>query len=158
MDIESLTIIKGIEKIQEYSLFKGLSFEETRILANICRLVNKHEGEIIIEENSVGNAMYLILEGEAIVFQGESDPRRKVAILKPGEIFGEMSLIDDVLTSSSVAPIGEMQLLKINKGDLAKLMRANDRIAAKIYRSFCMVLADRLRKTTRRISEEQVNG
>ena len=91
MKIESLTIIKGIEKIQEYSLFKGLSFEETRMLANICQLITKHEGEIIIEENSIGNALYLILEGEAVVLHGEGDSLRKMAMLKPGEIFGEMS-------------------------------------------------------------------
>lgn len=153
IEIEGLTIVNGIEKIQECYLFKWLSFEETRMLASICNLIYKNDGEIIIEENSIGQGLYLVVKGEVKVFKGEGETAKTLAILKPGEIFGEMSLIEDMVTSSSVSAIGETQLLKIDKRDLEQLMNENDAFAAKVYRSFCMVLSERLRKANQKLKE-----
>lgn len=151
IEIEGLTIVSGIEKIQEGFLFKGLSFEETRMLAGICKLVNKSDGEIIIEENSIGQGLYLVVKGQVKVFQGEGASEKILAMLKAGEIFGEMSLIEDMLTSSSVSSAGEAQLLKIGKRDLEKLMEDNSVFTAKIYRSFCIVLSERLRRANQKL-------
>jgi CRP/FNR family transcriptional regulator len=158
IEIEGLTIIDGIEKLQEGFLFRGLSFEETRMLAGICRLLKKKNGEIIIEENSIGQGLYLIVKGKAKVFKGDGGVESTLAILGPGEIFGEMSLIEDALTSSSVSSVGETQLLKIEKRDLERLMNENDRFSSKIYRSFCIVLSERLRKANQKLKQAGTDG
>jgi CRP-like cAMP-binding protein len=157
-EIDGLTVVKGIEKIQESSLFVGLSFDETRLLANICRPVFRKDSEIIIEENSIGQELYLVVKGEVRVFKGEAGNEKTLSILKPGEMFGEMSLIEDMLTSSSVVAIGDTQLLMIDKKDLEKLMAGNDQIAAKIYRSFCIVLSKRLREANQKLKEVSSDG
>ncbi len=158
IEIEGLKIIDGIEKIQECSLFKQLSFEETRMLANICTHVYKTDGELIIEENSLGEALYIIIRGEVKVFQSDGGEETLLAKLKPGEMFGEMSLIEDELTSASVVSIGDTQLLKINKRDLEQLMNTDNKLAAKIYRSFCFALSERLRKANQKLKEREGNG
>jgi CRP/FNR family cyclic AMP-dependent transcriptional regulator len=156
--IEGLTIVDGIEKLQDCFLFKGLSFEETRMLANICKPVHKSDGDIIIEENSLGQGLYLIIKGKVNVFREESGTKKTLAILEAGEIFGEMSLIQDMLTSASVSAIGETALLKIDKIDLEQLMESNHLFAAKIYRSFCIVLSERLRKANQKLKEVNPDG
>jgi CRP-like cAMP-binding protein len=158
IEIEGLTIVNGINKIQECFLFKGLSFEETRMLASICKPINKSDRDIIVEENSLGQGLYLIVKGKVQVFRSKDETKRTLATLKEGEIFGEMSLIEDMLTSASITSIGETQLLKIDKRDLEQLMDKNHLFAAKIYRSFCIVLSERLRKANQPLEEEKANG
>ncbi len=154
MEVEDLTIIEGIEKIQEGLLFRGLSFDETRMVARISELVEKRDGETIIEENAIGEGLYLIVGGAVrVLHEGKI-----LSELGEGELFGEMSLIDDVLTSARVVAVGDVRLLKISKLDLDRLMKEKDRLATKIYRSFCMVLADRLRKADRMMRGVDDNG
>jgi CRP-like cAMP-binding protein len=154
MEVEDLTIIEGIEKIQEGLLFRGLSFDETRMVARISELIEKRDGETIIEENAIGEGLYLIVSGAVRVLH----ERKILSELGEGELFGEMSLIDDVLTSARVVAVGDARLLKITKLDLDRLMKEKDRLATKIYRSFCMVLADRLRKADRMMRGVDDNG
>lgn len=158
IEIEGLTIISGIEKIQEGELFRSLSFDETRMLADICSLVDVHDGDIVIEENSIGRALYLVVDGEVEVFKGQGEDRKEIAVLRPGELFGEMSLIEDRLTSTSVSSRGNTRLLRVDKLKLEQLMEKNDRLAAKINRSFCVVLSERLRKANQKLKEVDVNG
>jgi CRP-like cAMP-binding protein len=158
IEIEGLTIVNGINKIQECFLFKGLSFEETRMLASICKPIIKSDSDIIVEENSLGQGLYLVVKGKVQVSRGKDETKRTLATLKDGETFGEMSLIEDMLTSASVTSIGETQLLKIDKRDLEQLMDKNYLFAAKIYRSFCIVLSERLRKANQQLEEEKANG
>jgi CRP/FNR family cyclic AMP-dependent transcriptional regulator len=157
IEIEGLTIVDGIEKLQDCFLFKGLSFEETRMLANICKPVHKNDGDIIIEENALGQGLYLIIKGKVKVFRGEGE-KKTLAILEAGEIFGEMSLIEDMLTSASISSVGKTDLLKIDKRDLEQLMESNHLFAAKIYRSFCIVLSKRLRKANQKLKEVNPDG
>jgi len=153
LEVEGLNIIEGIEKIQETSLFEGLSFGETRTLAGICVPVFKRKGDLIIEEEALGEGLYFIVKGDVEVYTIEDGEEKQLAILKPGDIFGEMSLIEDMLTSSNVRAVNDVQLLKIMKNDLFALMENDDRLAMKVYRSFCRVLSDRLRKANEKLTE-----
>jgi len=154
LEIEDLTIVEGIEKIQEGLLFRGLSFDETRMIARISELVEKRNGDTIIEENAIGEGLYLIVSGAVRVLHG----KKTLSELGEGELFGEMALIDDVLTSARVEAAGDTRLLKIAKLDLDRLMKEEDRLATKIYRSFCMVLADRLRRADSMMGGADSNG
>ncbi len=155
---EGQSTVKGIEKLQDCFLFKELSLEETLILASICRSVDKKDGDVIIEENLIGQSLFLIVKGKAEIIQGKGGSLTTVATLKPGDIFGEMSLIEDRPTSSNVVAIGKTSLLKIDKMELERLMNDNNAFALKIYRSFCIALSERLRKADRVIEAMDTNG
>jgi len=146
IEIDGLTIVKGVEKLQDCFLFRELSYEESQMLAGICKPLTKNPGELVIEEKSIGQGLYLVVSGNVRVFKGTDKEERTLATLGPGEIFGEMSLIEDALTSSHVVADNETELLMIRKNDLEKLIDENERFAAKIYRSFCRVLSERLRR------------
>ena len=147
-------IINIIEKLQNCSLFKELSSEETRILANICQSIDKEDGQVIIEENSIGQGIYLIVKGTVEVIPGKSGFLKTIATLKPGDIFGEMSLIEDRPAASSVVAMSKTTLLKIDKSEMGRLLNTNNAFALKIYRSLCIVLSERLRQADIVIKEE----
>jgi len=68
-------------------------------------------------------------------------------------MFGEMSLIEDELTSATVIAKTDVELLVINRGDLEGLMDDNIALAFKIYKTFCHVLSERLRRTSSELLE-----
>jgi len=158
IEIDGLTLIKGIEKIQDGFLFRGLSYNETLLLSGICRVVTRDEGDVVIEEQAIGEELFLVVKGEVIVFKYDGDTKRVLATLGPGDIFGEMSLIDDLLTSASVAATKKTTLLRIAKRDLEALMEKNDRFAARVYRSFCLALSRRLREANERLERTDSHG
>lgn len=146
IEIDGLTVVKGAEKLQDSFLFRELSFDEVRVLSGICRPLSVKPGDFVIEEKSIGQGLYLVVSGSLRVFKGNGKEEKSLATLGPGEIFGEMSLIEDCLTSSNVVAENETELLMIQKSELENLIQQNERFAAKIYRSFCRVLSERLRR------------
>src|SRR3954469_20454609 len=71
-------------------LFSGLSKRHRRRIAALAGQQRFSEGAAIVREGARGETFYLILDGEAIVEHGGAAPLR----LKPGDFFGEMSLLD----------------------------------------------------------------
>ncbi len=134
--------------LQKIFLFRNLDFNEAGALIEICHSEHRPAGDKVIEENSVGQALYLIKEGQARVYKGEKDTGEKLAILDHGEMFGEMSLIEDSLTSANVVAQTDMELVVIHRTEFEELLTQNESLALKIYRSFCRVLSERLRKTS----------
>lgn len=136
------------ELLQKIFLFRNLDFAEANALLEICHSEHRQKGDLIIPENSVGQALYLIKEGNARVYKGAQDKGEKLAVLGPGEMFGEMSLIEDALTSANVVADTELDLVVIHRADFQDILSKNETLALKIYKSFCLALSERLRRTT----------
>jgi CRP-like cAMP-binding protein len=51
-------------------------------------------GEVIFEEGSHGNEMFIVLSGEVEIVKNSTDGEKVVAVLIAGEMFGEMALLD----------------------------------------------------------------
>jgi CRP-like cAMP-binding protein len=137
---------EGVELLQKLHLFKKLTFEETTRLGSIIEYLDLPAESVVIEENALGNALYVIAKGEVRVTR---DSHEEVDRLKDGELFGEMSLIDDLLTSATVTTASPCRLLKMPRDRFEALLASDDKLAVKVYRSFCRTLSDRLRRTTR---------
>ena len=141
--------------LQHIFLFRNLDFSEAREVLDICYPEHRLAGDKIIEENAVGQALYLIKNGKVRVYKGGKDMGKPLATLGPGDMFGEMSLIEDVLTSANVVAETNVELIVIHRSEFEQLLSRNQALALKIYKSFCKVLSDRLRKATTRIYEDE---
>jgi CRP-like cAMP-binding protein len=144
---------EGVELLQKLHLFKKLTFDETSQLGSIIEYVDVPEGNVVIEQNALGNALYVIAKGQVKVTRdtdgdGKHTSEEEIGRLSEGELFGEMSLIDDLLTSARVTTVTPCRLLKMPRDKFERLLGTDDKLAVKVYRSFCRTLSDRLRKTT----------
>ena len=150
-----LPVTPGVDLLQRVPLFRTLGFTETMLLSGICAIDRKRDGEVIIHQDSLGGALYILKEGEAVVRRRDpvTGAEKELAQLKTGELFGEMSLIDDQLASADVIAKGNVELLVIPRRDFEKLLASNDKLALKVYRCFCAALADRLRKANSKLAE-----
>jgi CRP-like cAMP-binding protein len=153
MKIEELDGLAGTDLIQDTFLFQLLDFDETVALAGLVSKEARKKGEAIIDEGSLGEALYIIEKGRVKVFKGEGDSEEELAVLEKGELFGEMSLIEDVLTSASVVADTDVALLMIKRAEFDSLMNENKDVALKIYKTFCLTLSERLRRTSEELSK-----
>jgi CRP-like cAMP-binding protein len=144
---------EGVELLQKLHLFQKLTFDETTRLGSIIEYVDLPPDTVVIEQNALGNALYVLARGEVKVTRdadgdGQHAATEEIGRLKDGELFGEMSLIDDLLTSARVSTVTACRLLKLPRDRFEALLAADDKLAVKVYRSFCRTLSDRLRRTT----------
>ncbi len=150
-----IPVVPGADLLQRVPLFSKLGFEETMLLARISHIERRRDGDLIIAQDSLGGALYILKDGLARVRVHErtTNQVREVATLVPGELFGELTLIDDQLASADVVAVGEVELLVIPRRAFDDLLSANQLLAIKIYRCFCRALADKLRRANVRIGE-----
>ncbi len=147
--------LEGIELLQKIPLFSRLTYDETARLAPIIQHVDVGEGAVVIEQNGLGDALYVIQDGEVRVSrdaEGQVGHEEELGRLKTGELFGEMALLDDLLTSARVTALRPTRLLKLPKSDFERLLQADAGLAVKVYRSFCRTLSDRLRRANQMLA------
>ena len=147
--------LEGIELLQKIPLFSRLTYDETARLAPIIQHVDVGAGAVVIEQNALGDALFVIQDGEVRVsreVEGDAGHDEELGRLETGELFGEMALLDDLLTSARVAAMKPTRLLKLPKADFERLLQADVALAVKVYRSFCRTLSDRLRRANQMLA------
>src|SRR4051812_15475488 len=95
-------------------------------------------GEVIFEEFDLGSEMYVILQGEVELTIGD----QVVEILGPGQLFGEMALIDQAPRVATAKAKTACKLAVIPEKRFVFLVQTTPYFALKIMK----VMADRLRK------------
>ena len=96
-------------------------------------IANEHfePGEFIFQEGDVGDRLYVIRAGEVEILRGG----QRLALLGPGEYFGEMSLLSDLRRNASARATWRTDLLAIAKGDFTKLVATMPAFQSEIARS-----------------------
>ena len=71
-------------------------------------------GEVIIREGDSGNTFFQLLEGRVGVFKNyDKADEVQVAVIEPGQYFGEMAVIENYPRSSTVVAIGDVKVVEI---------------------------------------------
>lgn len=151
-----LPVTPGVDLLQRVPLFRTLGFSETMALSGICRIEAKAAGAVILHQDSLGQALYILKDGSAVVRRRDpiTGAEKELATLSPGELFGEMSLIDDQLVSADVVASTAVEVLVIPRREFETLLASDDKLAIKVYRCFCAALSDRLRKANAKLAEK----
>lgn len=152
---------EGVELLQKLHLFQKLTFDETSRLGSIIQYMDVPAETVVIEQNALGDALYVIGKGEVRISRdvdedGQHDANETIGKLTDGELFGEMSLIDDVLTSARVTTATPCRLLKMPRSAFEALLATDDKLAVKVYRSFIRTMSDRLRRANTQLSKATV--
>ena len=147
--------VDGVEVIQKTPLFAKLGYEETSRLAEIMHIERFPKGTVVLEQDGLGQALYIIRSGDVAILRRDTRGQRDtLGKLGPGELFGEMSLMDDQLVSADVEVTSdEAEIVIIPRQAFETLLQSNDKLALKVYKSFCRTLSERLRKLNVRFAE-----
>ena len=138
----------GPDVLRKVGIFKDLDDEELKRVAKLCKEQNYQPGDIIIEEDKPGDALYILKSGKARVVKMEGGNERSIAEVGPGEHVGDMSLIDGMTTSARVVAQEPVECLMLLKEDLDLLLASDDKMCITVLRAITKTLAERLRRTS----------
>ena len=132
---------RGAAVLAGVPLFSGLSKRQIKQLAESADEVSFYPGERIVEAGMRGGTMFVILQGEARVVRG----KRTLGRLRPGEFFGEVSLLDDGPRTATVIAGTPVVAVRLYRRSLRKLIESEPEVAVRILR----VVASRFRSEER---------
>ena len=112
-------------------------------------------GEEIIREGDWGNNVYIIRRGEATVELAGTGSRAIVARLGAEDVCGEIGFLEQCKASAAVvASEEEVEVDEISAHELRKILEAFPGLASRFYRSLALVVAQRLKTTSRELARE----
>lgn len=104
------------------------------------------EGDIIFCEFEPGEEMYVIKEGKVRITKIQNNKEKTIDIIGPGEIFGEMALIDnDKRTATAIAET-DVVLIRVDRNNFETLAKNNPFWALKLLKNFSRRIYDAKRK------------
>ncbi len=104
-------------------------------------------GAVVFEEGDPGSRMYVITSGAVRIEKRVGSRKLTLAVLGPGEAFGEMALLEDAPRSASAVVEQPSRILEIDEGAFEDLVRNNGEVALRLLRR----LSARLRESNRQI-------
>ncbi len=129
--------------MSETPLFAGLAPDALEALIERIELISVPQGEVLFREGDVGDALYIISEGQVAV-QTEGPPRVEIGRLGEGAFFGEVALLTDQPRSASVTTLTPSELLKIDRDILTSLLADYPEVLTVVLRFVRDRLVERL--------------
>lgn len=103
-------------------------------------------GQVIIAEFEPGDCFYLIQSGNVQLVKCVNGASKNLDILKPGEFFGEMAILDKSPRSATCMAAGRVECLEFNKENFEILITGNPQIALILLKLFCKRIYDQKRR------------
>ena len=105
-------------------------------------------GEVVLERNVPLRAIFVVDEGSVRVERDDGGHVITLAVLGPGQFFGEMSVVDGAPTSATVVANTATRLRMINTMIIDNLSEVDPSFGTRLYRSIAAILVERLRLTS----------
>lgn len=142
-----------LEQLRGIDLFSGLKESALELLARIATQENHERGSRIFHHGDVGEKLYLILEGKVrISREVPGMGEEALAVLGPGEVFGEMALLDDAPRSADAVVHDACKLLAIPRDGFDDLLFLNKELAYEVLWTIVTILVKRLRETNDKLT------
>lgn len=132
------------EAFLQSPLFAALDAEGAAALraSLVSRDVSK--GDVLFQEGQIGDHMYVIVEGKVKLGQTSTDGRESLlGVLGPGEMFGELSLFDPGMRTSTATALTDTTVLLMGHDQLKPWLSGRPEVAAALLQA----LARRIRRT-----------
>lgn len=140
-----------LAKLKELDLLKELGEEKLTELARLLDPVAFPKGQVVMEEGSVGDSLFFIIEGKVRIekeLSGEG-AAKELATLSPGDFFGEMAIVEDTVRSARAVAAADALLFQLQRDDLFGWLKASPELTLAFFLALLATLSHRLRVTTR---------
>ena len=134
-----------ITQLRDIGLFGGLDDEVLKGLLDTLPVFDAPSGTVIFQEGDSGREMFVILEGEIEVLRrSKRGHETRVAVLGPGDWFGEMSILDVLPRSATARVVAPTRLLRFSAHEMDGLYRRD-------LRSYSLLVLNIAREMSRRL-------
>lgn len=127
LTIEKVIFLKSVK------VFASVREDQLVDIATIVKLVDYEKGELIMAEGDLGTCMYIVVDGQVRVFQGDT----QLNILGTRAVFGEMAALDPEPRAASVEALEDCTLLQLEGESLYEMMADNRDLTRGIIKVLC---------------------
>jgi signal transduction histidine kinase len=114
-----------------------------------------HDGEVIFKEGDPGDGLYLALQGQVRIAAAiAEDANRTLAIIDPGDFFGEMAALDGERRSASAIAVGETKAMFLPRAAVVDFLERSPRAALNLVKEF----SQRMREFNKKFVEEMLQA
>lgn len=151
-----------ISVLRQADIFIELSSTQLELIGSICNERHYQAGDYVFEENTPGDELYVIANGEveiqvnpALLGIENSGGPQTIATLRRGQSFGEVSLVDEGLRSASArCSQQDTRLLVIPRDKLMLLCDTYPQLGYRLMRNLAADLAMKIRHTDLQVREQ----
>lgn len=122
--------------LRQVSLFSGLDNYALERLVAMSTELELQPGEYLMREDEMGDSMYIIIEGTLQVRKKAGDSEVVLAERKPGEVIGEMSVLDQAPRYASVLALTKARVLQIDQETFMALLDWSPSAARAVLKTF----------------------
>jgi CRP/FNR family cyclic AMP-dependent transcriptional regulator len=145
-----LTHARKVQFLSSIPFFENFASPEWEAIATRLNSRRFTDGEVIFMRGDPGSTLMILVEGRVRIGVNTSDGREMLlTIMEPGQIFGEMSLLDGQARSADATAMGETLVLALERADFLATLRQFPESALRL----CAMLSQKLRRST-----DQVEG
>lgn len=152
-NIESLGSVSDfvnefIDAVGPQALFDGFNREETALLTGYMECYGVPRDSLVLREGDEGNFLAILVTGRAIIIKSFEGVEKVVHDLQPGEMIGEMSLVDGQKRFASCVTTEPSDFAVLTHENLYALMDAHPRLGNKLLLMLLGLTTNRLRHAT----------
>ena len=137
---------ENLDRLREIGLFGGLGDDVLRSFVATLEVSELSPGAVVFKEGESGRELYVILDGEVEVLRrSKRGHETRVAILGPGDWFGEMSVLDVLPRSATTRILAPTRLLRLTAHELDTLYRRDTRSYSLLVLNIAREISRRLR-------------
>jgi CRP/FNR family cyclic AMP-dependent transcriptional regulator len=137
--------------LTEYKNFKEFDKDDVAALNGVCAEEKFNKDDMLFQEEAPGDRMHVIKGGTVKIVKKVKDKENTIAVLNPGEFFGEMALLDG-LPRSAGAKAGEpATVITITRANYTALRDKAPKTALKLMDILVNILSNRLRQTNKNL-------
>jgi putative peptide zinc metalloprotease protein len=111
------------DRLMSMPLLHSLSATELDRLADRLLVTRYLPGDLIVRQGDRGDRFYIIVDGQVEVFREEAGATTRLATLGPGEVFGEMALLNQAPRFATVRALTAVETYTLSETDFAELLR-----------------------------------
>ncbi|MCU7376493.1 Crp/Fnr family transcriptional regulator [Paucibacter sp. O1-1] len=143
-----MAMLSNLDLIRRVPLFSLLTTDQAQSIADSVVKRRFKRGELIVEQGTKSNALFILLNGRARVLTADTRGREVIlAVLQPGDYVGEMSLIDNEPHSATVRAEVQTDMLVLGRSEFSRCLPDSSSLSYAILRG----LVARLRNADRQI-------
>ncbi|MBN1522270.1 MAG: cyclic nucleotide-binding domain-containing protein [Candidatus Aureabacteria bacterium] len=140
----------GLKFLRSHSLFGGIPDEELKKIRPLLKTRHFEKNGDILQEGNLNDRLYCIYKGSVEILKKvsslEGDVMERIAVLKKGDTFGEMELIDVQPCAATVKCLEETDVLTLSNQDLYKISKENMKTFSFIIMNLAREISRRLRR------------
>jgi len=137
--------------LAEYKTFQNFTEADLQGLSEECAEATFKKDELVFAEESPGDKMYILRAGSVKIFKKIKNNDTTLAIVNPGEFFGEMALLDGGPRSAAAKAIEDVKALVVTIKNFDNMREKSPHVALSIMDVLVKTLSNRLRQANKNL-------